>query len=946
MISLKNVDKYYNKGKENEIHVINNISLELPECGIVALFGKSGCGKTTLLNAIGGLSEISKGEILIDGCNISKETDNIRNRHIGYIFQNYCLNLHETVYDNIADALRIAGINDGQEISNRVDSVLKCVGMEKFASRFPNTLSGGQQQRVAIARALVKNPRIILADEPTGNLDEENTILVMELLKSISKNHLVILVTHEANLIEGYCDMVVEISDGSVVATRDNIESVRADVRNNKVIYLSELEKRETLSEVGKVSYYGELSKEQLDIVIVNHQGKMYLKVNAPQIQLLEEYSEVIIKEKAFEENEVKSTNSVQEIIEIEQLCDVEDKKLGKLFGWRNSLISGWKNIAGGIGGNKLLRGFLFLFAVILVLLTAFYGTSVKNILNISNANNANSFYAYVPNEDKANELMESIESSVSGIDSVVFSKEVILGDQDFCIELPRFENSFVQSWDELSMMRFHGTLFPEDLSDESEFICGKTTGLRECEAIITTAVADTIIENSKFSFINGYDSLLSFNAKSIVGDNSFKIVGIVKSEEYAIYLNEKYFADKWYDERFSAFITTGEYYNSTVEKGSAILRINSKDEQQLPAAGDTIMINGNQIAISQVRVVEYSYEDWLSDNKINKKSEEESEYLGFDYIDYYYAEYSKYVFYCRDNRDIVEYDAYKKLIADGSKEAWYISVMELCGQNDYYIASCFKEDNGHYPSQMEIEEAIYVYDDPYIVVEKLLKENNLRYTSKYTYILNDDDYIDFSKGYGKSMGYGIQSDDFGAYVVIHSFEPEVTERYLESVLSGIIVPNLEVNAYTTPNMLYDMEISEYKDEIIASLAVWLTFMCVISLCVYMLMRGNMMKKIGEIGIYRCIGVTRGNLLFRFFVESLVMIGATAGGGHLLTSSLLWILEGSKYSYLTSGAIFYPVWMGLILLVLILGISIIFGLLPVIMLLRKSPSEIISKYDI
>lgn len=134
-----------------------------------------------------------------------------------------------------------------------------------------------------------------------------------------------------------------------------------------------------------------------------------------------------------------------------------------------------------------------------------------------------------------------------------------------------------------------------------------------------------------------------------------------------------------------------------------------------------------------------YSYEDWIHDNHIDKKSEKESEYSGFEYVDYYYKEYSDYVSYCRDNRDIVEYDAYKQLISDGCKEAWYVAVMELCGQNEYYVVSCFKEDNGYYPSQIELEQAIYEYEDPYVVVDGLIEERNLHYSSQYTYILNDE---------------------------------------------------------------------------------------------------------------------------------------------------------------------------------------------------------------
>ena len=156
MIRIDHLNKYFNKGKQNEIHVINDISLELPERGMVAVFGRSGCGKTTLLNVIGGLDRFSGGTLTVDGQNIREDTDTLRNREMGYIFQNYNLNKGESCYDNVADALRLLDFPEGWQMRERVEAALANVGMENFANRTPDTLSGGQQQRIAIARAIVK----------------------------------------------------------------------------------------------------------------------------------------------------------------------------------------------------------------------------------------------------------------------------------------------------------------------------------------------------------------------------------------------------------------------------------------------------------------------------------------------------------------------------------------------------------------------------------------------------------------------------------------------------------------------------------------------------------------------------------------------------------------------------------------------------------------------
>ena len=942
MISIKNLSKYFNKGKDNEIHVINNVSLELPEKGMVAFYGKSGCGKTTLLNVIGGLAQDFVGKIVIDGHDVLKNTDFVRNKYIGYVFQSYNLNKYETVYDNVANVLKVSGYNDKNVIYESVYLALKSVGMEKYILRFPDTLSGGQQQRVAIARALVKNPKIILADEPTGNLDEENTGLVMKLLKRISKSHLVILVTHESKIVESFCDMVVELSDGSIMKIRQDFDKTAFCNRKRNTIILEELEKKETIVDFGLVSFYGDLPNEQLQISIINYQGKIYLKSNT--VQLIGEDSEVVIKEKNdIEKIEGSIDDYKQEMIEIPCVID-NMRKTGKLFNWRSSFVSGLKNINNSQKGNKVLKVFLTCFSIVLVLLTSFYGTSIEKAITARNAHNSKSFYVYVPDYEKAKLLIESRDNLENGIDYLEFKKDSMIGDQKFYIDLPMFESSLALSWDEVSLMSFHGTVISEKIIDKSH---SKDGELKNGEAIITTAVADTIIKNSKFSFINSYDSIIGLAAKTANGSYKFVISEIIESNEYAIYLNENYFAEKYYEDFFHCHISTGEEYNVLVQKGEVAIRINSISEETIPNIGDNVVINGNTFTISQIALIQYSYEDWLSDKNINKSDQESLAKSDFEYIEEYYSEYKNYVAYCEENRDKVDYDAYKKLISDGCEEAYYVSVMELCGQMDYYYASQYKEEYGYYPNQSELEECKYLYNDPYIIFNELLSEKGYQYTSAYTYVLNDEDYIDLSKEYGETIGFAMDNvSETGAYAVVHSTDYEATKSFLAENFTGIEVPNSTLDSYITPEMLYDMEIATYKNEIIKSCVVWLIFVTLICICVYMLMRANVMNKIKEIGIYRCIGVSIKNIIFKFFVECIVMIGTTAGVGHLIVSIILFIINNSKYSYVLNGSLFYPWWIALGLIVIILCFSSVFGLIPIISLLKKSPSDIMSKYDI
>lgn len=219
MIQLNNLHKYYNKGKQNEIHVINGTTLSLPERGFVCILGESGSGKTTLLNTMGGLDDFKQGSLSIAGETLqhysSSKIDKIRTKHCAYIFQNYYLLQEHTVEYNIHLALDMYTLSE-EEKQSRIDYVLQAVDMQKYKKRVVSYLSGGQQQRIAIARALVKTPKIIFADEPTGNLDEANTMRVMQILKKVSETCLVVMVTHEKRLASFFADRMIHVTNGRV----------------------------------------------------------------------------------------------------------------------------------------------------------------------------------------------------------------------------------------------------------------------------------------------------------------------------------------------------------------------------------------------------------------------------------------------------------------------------------------------------------------------------------------------------------------------------------------------------------------------------------------------------------------------------------------------------------------------------------------------------------
>ena len=220
MIEIRKISKIY-KTEGFEQKALDKVSVNFREHEFASILGPSGSGKTTFLNIIGGLDEYTFGDLTVNEISTKKfkdrDWDSYRNHRVGFIFQSYNLINHQTVLKNVELALTLSGISK-KERKKRALAALKEVGLEYHINKKPNQLSGGQMQRVAIARALINDPEIILADEPTGALDSETSIQIMELLKKISENKLVIMVTHNPELAEKYSSRIINIKDGKIIS--------------------------------------------------------------------------------------------------------------------------------------------------------------------------------------------------------------------------------------------------------------------------------------------------------------------------------------------------------------------------------------------------------------------------------------------------------------------------------------------------------------------------------------------------------------------------------------------------------------------------------------------------------------------------------------------------------------------------------------------------------
>ena len=376
MVKLEKVNKYFNRRKPNQIHIINNTSLELEKTGLVAILGHSGSGKTTILNAIGGLDKVNKGKIFVNGKKITKRSsyvvDKIRNLNIGYIFQDYKLLDNLSVYENVAISLKMIGIKNKKEIEKRVKYVLEAVKMYRYRNRPARMLSGGEKQRVAIARAIVKNPSIVIADEPTGNLDSKNSLEIMNIIKALSKDKLVILVTHEIDLANFYASRIIKLQDGKIIEDYENKPKESLEYRLDNKLYLKDFQSKDTLNKNKiNVDLYTNNENNEVNIELAIKDGNIYIKSKSQKIEVVDENSAIELVNEHYK----KLDKSIYDDYDynLEKIIDKRYKtKYTSIYGIMKSIINGFKRIS----NYTILRK---------ILLIGFFASSMFIVYSVSN---------------------------------------------------------------------------------------------------------------------------------------------------------------------------------------------------------------------------------------------------------------------------------------------------------------------------------------------------------------------------------------------------------------------------------------------------------------------------------------------------------------------------------------------------------------------------------
>lgn len=585
MIRLEHVNKYFNKGKKNEIHVINDLNLKLNNNGLVCLLGPSGCGKTTILNAVGGLDKVRNGKIYIDDERITKRSikkiDKIRNLKVGYIFQDYKLIDSLSVFDNVALVLKMIGIKDKDEIKKRVDYVLETLNIYRYRYRLASMLSGGERQRVAIARAIVKDPDIILADEPTGNLDSKNSLEIMNIIKCISKKRLVILVTHEVNLAKFYADRIIELEDGKVIKDYENQTKDFLDYRLENNIYLKDIKYHNDFNDkLNKIDVYND--NNNLDITLVVKNGNIYIKSNSNEkIEVIDSNSNVNLIDDHYKKIDYDEVNKYE--FNFDKVINNNfKKKYSSICNLKSMITSGFKKISNYSPIKKfLLLGYM---AASMFILFSIARMASAFVINDEDFVKSNNNYVSVAvgkiDEKKYNDIL-----SVSGI------KYAVIGDSLVSFKITY--NTLLQNYDVSDLLV--GSISGLSLISDKDLIYGDMPK-NDYEAVVDIMSAKRLFDSENHAKSAGLESekdLIGMNI-SVNNVKDFKIVGITNLKSPSIYIKERLIVDVVNNNSYQS--SNEDYYFPVADKNSNYANYETYDytlkKGRVPSGDYEVLVN------------------------------------------------------------------------------------------------------------------------------------------------------------------------------------------------------------------------------------------------------------------------------------------------------------------------------------------------------------------
>lgn len=816
MVKLEQVNKYFNKRKKNEIHVIDHTSLEMGASGLVALLGPSGCGKTTLLNAIGGLDKVSSGRIFINGQRITRrrsgKIDQIRNLNVGYIFQNYNLVDNMTVFDNVALALKMVGVKDKQELRDKVNYVLEKVGMYRYRNRYADMLSGGERQRVGIARAIVKNPAIVIADEPTGNLDSKNTIEIMNIIRTISEDKLVILVTHEEKLADFYASRIIRIRDGKILSDEENHHADNLDYRLENKVYLKDMKEHKRL-DAGhyKIDFYND-SETPVDLDIVVRNGNIYIQTRSDtgRLEVVDENSSVELVNDHY--RELTKEESLENSFDRERLKTRGRRRYTSILNPFTMIKKGFRTVF----SYPVLKKILLLGFLVSAMFITYAVSNIFGVLNITD----DEFVTV----DKDYLTIVSKNIDVAAYQQYEKNENfayILPGDSKISLPMP---------YRDYYQMKDYSAAFSGSLSDsgkltESDIKYGRLPENKK-EIVIDKMVLKSTIDNQQTKMA-GFAAPKDFLEQTVTISNmpDMKIVGVTDKQSPCIYADQKIFVN---------------------------LLANAPANEEEAMYGD---MEGD--------VSEEGGDAALLDYRLKKKS-----------VTLKKGTWPK--------------KAYEVLVNENNKEEMPLNKEIAQKVNGHKLKVV-----GYYTDK---EGSNYM-----LVSNKTVKYNLIKNKSNITVC---------------------PVDKKAAISQLQEEQINVKDTYAESK-------------------------KEYKKGIWSSMRSALIMAGVVLAIsfieIFLIIRASFLSRIKEVGVYRAIGVKKGDIYKMFLGEILAITTMASMPGFLFMAYILKKLSG--YALFSNLFLINPFVLG-ITVALLYGFNLVFGLLPVFRTMRKRPAAILSRTDI
>ncbi len=852
MIHITGLNKYYNKGKSNELHVINETTLQLEDTGLVCILGESGSGKTTLMNTVSGLDDFSSGTISVDGEEISKygtaNQEKIRNEKFGYIFQNYYLLQDQTVEYNILIGLALYDITE-EEKQERINYVLEAVDMRRYKKRLVSQLSGGQQQRIAIARALAKMPRVIFADEPTGNLDEANTMRIMSILKKVSQNCLVVVVTHERSIAEFFADRILWITDGRIEKEEQRSGDGVYHFYDDNNIYLQELDRQEFQNAQVKLELYQQPDTEMppLTVQLIYENDRIYISTGANtdlSVDFLTPESEKKV---------VDSKRPVAEMADVESfaydLKPISNTRIPKL-GLRESWQMALQNIR-TLGKKQVFLIIALLAMSALIVLAA---QDLMTILDINKEEAVISDSHILELKAEKNdmvtdeELSDAVAQSLEAMRASGLPLEIQMGSRaDMSY---RYEGFWQLEGISAKLNQF--SIVNVSRLDESQLIYGRMPE-QSTEIVVDRWVLSNFMKSGS-QITNVVNSIEHFLNKSVVSQYNnmvFTIVGISDSEQPDIYMMP------------SAMMTSGPYIDN-IQFFSEFKKNNPQTDMEV-APGECLLTKSNyqKVMLAYTKDNYSAYEtlrQWWDDQDIldafaGKEGETYEEIR------------ARFENNPEKDRAVMSFADYLE-----SLETWEGFPLTTKLSNGVELRVKWYFEN----SQTTAD--VIVNDDDY---EKLLSASICKYRELSVYAEDKDAVKEYlQNGLPQEIAAKLK------YMVTDSYEKDM-------------------EAYRAAKQLkFD-----------ARIIITITIFVISFIILYFMMKANAIARMQDLSVYRLLGVAKSSIVGLFAIENLVISAYTILPAVLLTTLVTKMISGIEALNITVIYPWYAVLATLVFLV-------------------------------